>query len=130
MKKMLVVCLISVVMWPGVTFAGQLVCVKQKSMLCDLNECKEIYQDDQQLTVIDLETRSISLCSQKDQKCDPFPLDAIEEVGVFKLYKSMSAVVKVAMVDMESSGFVKDMFFEYRPHLLNVFLAWGMCFEE
>ena len=130
MKKMLVVCLISVAMWSGMAFAGQLVCVKEHSMLCEFDGCKEIYQDDQQFTVIDIEKRSISLCSQKDEKCDPFPLDGIEEVGVFKLYKSMSAVVKVAMVDMKSSGFLKNMFFEYRPHLLNVFLAWGMCFEE
>ena len=107
--------------------AEEIICLKETSMLCEPGECREIYQDDTQYTVIDTTKRQIYLCSEKDQKCDPFPLDSIEEVGAFMLYKAGSAVLKVGLIDMKASGVIKDMFIEYRPHLFNIFLAWGMC---
>ena len=47
----------------------------------------------------------------------------MEEVGAFMIYKSGSPVIKVGLMDMETSGVVKDVFLEYRPHLFNIFLV-------
>ena len=109
--------------------AKELFCMKVSSKLCQFGECEEIYEGDQQFTIVDTDKKVMALCSQKNDKCDPFPLDAVEEVGAFMLYKSKSAVLKVALIDGASSGFQKNWFIEYRPHMLSVFLAWGMCQE-
>jgi hypothetical protein len=108
-------------------YAEEIICMKETSMLCEPGECREIYTDDTQYTVINTTEKQILLCSENDQKCDPFPLDSIEEVGAFMIYKSGSAVMKIGLMDMEASGVIKDVFLEYRPHLFNIFLAWGMC---
>ena len=104
-------------------YAEEIICMKETSMLCEPGECREIYTDDTQYTVWDTTERQISLCSDKDQKCDLFPLESMEEVGAFMIYKSGSPVIKVGLMDMETSGVVKDVFLEYRPHLFNIFLV-------
>ena len=108
---------------------ARIVCQVENAKLCQSGSCKAIYEDGIYATVIDTEKKAYLLCESTAEKeqCDPFPLEGVERGGAFMLYKTASAILKVALEDVPLFGLKKDEFVESRTSFLSVFVSWGTC---
>ena len=110
---------------------AELICVVDKAVVCvESGTCKPIYQEGGYFTAIDIFKREYSLCNANKNKCDTFPLETVDEGGIFQIFYTGLGGATLKRAFMNGIGVEKDHFIEVRPSQLGVFVSWGICFSE